>query len=304
MYRIMAVILAFVFALAPLEGLQACNADDRAQTNIMKSGLALPDDQKINMAELGGVLAVAVDDCAAVVYDANFARYLEEAKAGKVEAQDIIGLMYAHGAGTKQSWPDALSWLQKAAAQGSANASFRLGVIAQYGLAGAADLKAANDHYRKSSGLGQGFASTNLGVLYLNGLGVAADPKIAFDYFKLAAQQGDAVAYGNMGVMYMQGLGVQEDPQEAMRMFRAGASMGNPVAMRMLSFGLGRKARAEGNVAGIKEALMWAMLAAKAGDSVAQKLLDQAKTALSSDEVAAVQKQADRCKNSQFKDCN
>lgn len=292
------------FAFWPVDQAAACDSkNDAEKSNIMKSRIALPDDQKLNIASLGTITAVAIDDCAGFVYQANFDRLLKEAQAGNVDAQDLVGLMFAHGAGTKQSWPEALVWLKKAAGQGSANASYRLGVIAQYGLADAIDLKAAQVHYRKSSEMGQAFASTNLGVMYLNGLGVDADPKFAFDYFKLAAQQGDAVAYGNLGVMYLQGLGVEKNATEAIRMFRSGAEMGNPVAMRMLSHSLGSNARSEGNLDGIKEALMWALLGAKAGDPIAQKLAEQAKSALPVDQMALIQTRADRCESSKYKDC-
>jgi TPR repeat protein len=301
---LLAVAVTALLATIPLSAIEACDRQSNGNGNIMKSRIALPDDSKLNMAELGGVLAVAVDDCSNFVYDANFAKFLEEAQAGKRDAQDLIGLMYAHGAGTKQDWEKSLYWLRKAADQGSANASYRLGVIAQYGLAGEASLDAAREHYRKSSELGQGFATTNLGVMYMEGKGVVADATAAFAYFKRAAQQGDAAAFGNLGVMYLQGQGTEKNADEAVRMFRSGASMGNSTAMRMLAFSLGSSAQAKNDQAGVKQALMWAMLAEKAGDVPSKTIVDRARSQLNTDDFAEMQKRADRCESSEYKNCD
>ena len=55
--------------------------------------------------------------------------YAKEAREGDAESQNILGSMYYHGKGVKQSYEQAFDWFQMAAEQGHAGAQYQLGWI-------------------------------------------------------------------------------------------------------------------------------------------------------------------------------
>lgn len=66
-------------------------------------------------------------------YAAAVAKWQIVANTGDREAQSLLGLMHFAGQGTPQSYPNALLWLRKAAAQGEPKAQFKLGSMYAYG---------------------------------------------------------------------------------------------------------------------------------------------------------------------------
>jgi TPR repeat protein len=50
----------------------------------------------------------------------------EEAKRGEVEAQEMLGAMYAAGKGVKQDYAEALKWYRVAAEAGRVSAQYAL----------------------------------------------------------------------------------------------------------------------------------------------------------------------------------
>ncbi len=101
------------------------------------------------------------------------------AEAGNVAAENQLGILYAQGRGTEQSFPKAIEWWQKAAAH--------------HGAA----------------------AMTNLGLLYLRGAGVQQDDDKAAAWFKKSADLGYVPGQFWMGYMYQHGIGVNRDIEHA-----------------------------------------------------------------------------------------
>jgi hypothetical protein len=60
-------------------------------------------------------------------YAGAVAKWQIVADTGDRDAQSLLGLMHFAGQGTPQSYPKALIWLRKAAAQGEPKAQFKLG---------------------------------------------------------------------------------------------------------------------------------------------------------------------------------
>ena len=112
---------------------------------------------------------------------------------------------------------------------------------------------------------GNSEAQYKLGVMYDEGKGVPQNYKEASKWYRLSAEQGKPGAQYNLGVMYAQGQGVSQD-----------------------------------NV----RSHMWLSLAAAQGFSEAQKdrnWLDQQMTPA---QISEAQKMTQKCKKSNFKNCN
>ena len=112
------------------------------------------------------------------------------AEQGNVDAQHVLGVMYANGRGVMKDEKKAVKWYQLAAERGLAEAQF------------------------------------NLSLMYDNGQGVIEDDKMAVKWLRLAAQQGLAEAQCNLAIMYNTGEGVIQDYQEAVKWFRLAAEQG------------------------------------------------------------------------------
>ena len=79
------------------------------------------------------------------------------------------------------------------------------------------DEREAVSWYQKAAEQGLAEAQTNLGVMYDNdnGEGVTQDKHKAASWYQKAAKQGDASAQTNLGLMYDNGEGVITDEREA-----------------------------------------------------------------------------------------
>jgi TPR repeat protein len=62
-------------------------------------------------------------------YAGAVAKWQIVADAGDREAQSLLGMMHLFGQGTPQSYPKAILWLRRAAAQGEPKAQFKLGTL-------------------------------------------------------------------------------------------------------------------------------------------------------------------------------
>jgi uncharacterized protein len=62
-------------------------------------------------------------------YVSAVAKWQIVADSGDREAQSLLGMMHLFGQGTPQSYPKAILWLRRAAAQGEPKAQFQLGTM-------------------------------------------------------------------------------------------------------------------------------------------------------------------------------
>ena len=62
-------------------------------------------------------------------YAGAVAKWQIVAETGDRDAQSLLGLMHLFGQGTPQSYPKAILWLRRAAAQGEPKAQFKLGTL-------------------------------------------------------------------------------------------------------------------------------------------------------------------------------
>ena len=121
------------------------------------------------------------------------------ADRGQAVAERYLGIMYFDGLGGLSRPQEARVWLEKAHAQGDAD------------------------------------AAVELGVAYLEGFGTPKDQLRAFELFKGAAERGHAGALANVARMYRDGVAVAQDGKAALNWYMAAANLANPTAMHDLA---------------------------------------------------------------------
>jgi TPR repeat protein len=89
------------------------------------------------------------------------------------------------------------------------------------------DYATALQEWRPLAAQGSAEAQYRLGVMYAYGIMLEKDYKIARKWYEKAARQGDAHAAYELGLMYELGRGVIEDRHQAAYWFRQGALAGH-----------------------------------------------------------------------------
>ena len=113
-------------------------------------------------------------------------------KAGTGAALNEIGLMYLKGNAVTRNAKIAHDWFEKAAAQGSIEAEYNLGLLFQAGYTGQPDYIQAMEHFQTAANAKDGPSMLALGQLYADGKGVPKDLVQAHSWFDLAAANGVA----------------------------------------------------------------------------------------------------------------
>ena len=98
--------------------------------------------------------------------------------------------MYHKGAGVSQDFEKAKHWYTKSAAQGLAEAQYRLGVMYEYGDGVTQDDVEAVSWYRKAAEQGHARAQKWLGWMYSKGRGVPRDYIHAYKWYDIAIANG------------------------------------------------------------------------------------------------------------------
>ncbi|NHZ95418.1 tetratricopeptide repeat protein [Massilia sp. CCM 8734] len=129
----------------------------------------------------------------------DYAHALKEvaplARAGHVDAQHLLGLMYYMGRGVARDYKQAMLWHRKAAEQGKADAQYVVGAMYYTGNAVPLDHKAAIGWFRKAAEQGHAEAQHALGLMYrYHAAGMPQDKVLAYMLWNLAAASGNANA--------------------------------------------------------------------------------------------------------------
>lgn len=95
---------------------------------------------------------------------------------------------------TRKRTEEAVTWYEKAAAQGNPAAAYRLGKLYLQGELVSKDVPKALEYLTASAGQGSPFAQYILGKLYLMGEEVEQDREKAYRWFEMAAEQGNPYA--------------------------------------------------------------------------------------------------------------
>jgi len=130
----------------------------------------------------------------------------------------------------------ALAAWQKGAEANDAKSQYSLGYLAQFGLAGGADLNAAKSWYEKAAGNNSADGNYALGLMYETGQAGEKDLTRAFDlYHKAAAAGPQSDAEYAIGRMLLRGRGIPRDAKESVIWLKKAAQHGNPAGQYMLA---------------------------------------------------------------------
>lgn len=126
-----------------------------------------------------------------------------------------------------KKYKEAVNWFNKAAAKGSQEAMFNLGLIYQLGAGTEIPVneKEAVSWYQKAAEKGHVNSMNNLGQLYLSEEGIQ-DFKLALQWFTRGADKGHSGCMYNVGVMYANGSGMTKQLEEAYKWFKKAADKG------------------------------------------------------------------------------
>ena len=119
------------------------------------------------------------------------------ADKGDAEAQYRLGQALLSGVGVKKDSRSAYEYLQKAAAQGHADAIGEFYYHGKYGHK--QDYEKAREHLQKAADADNASAQNMLGAMYRNGVGVPMNFAKAEHWFRKAAEQGDPKSMSNLG---------------------------------------------------------------------------------------------------------
>jgi uncharacterized protein len=161
----------------------------------------------------------------------NYAVALKEitplAKAGNVDAQHLLGLMYYMGRGVPRDYKQAFTWHEKAARQGKADAQYVIGAMYYTGNAVPQDHKLALYWFRKAAEQGHAEAQYALGLMYRYHVdGVPQDVVIAYMLWNLAAASGHANAASQRAAVAKQMSQEQiEEAQSMSRVWKVGTAL-------------------------------------------------------------------------------
>ena len=179
------------------------------------------------------------------------------ANSGNARGEMLLGLKYLDGDGVAVNEAEAAKWLERAATQNDAIASYRLG------------------------------------TLYERGHGVASDPAKAVHWYEVAAQQGNRKAMHNLAVAYAQGTGTTKDLSQAAQWFSRAANLGLADSQFNLAV---LYERGMGVPQSLADAFKWYAIAAAQGDAESKARIDALSTQLSGPDRIAAQRAADTFK--------
>ena len=133
------------------------------------------------------------------------------------------------------------------------------------------DFRAAYPLFKSAAESGNGKAAYYLGTMYLNGRGVTKNEKEAVKWISRSARKGEAEGLFLMGTLYARGIGgLEASDRRAASYYLRAAKAGSVRAYWQLGI---RYERGQGVPRDLKQAIVWYEMAAKAGNSAAERAL-------------------------------
>lgn len=165
--------------------------------------------------------------------------------------------------------------------------------------ADAEDYESAQQIWRDLAADGHAEAQFRLGELYHQGLGTRSDIEQAIFWYTRAAQQDHIDAQNSLGIIYADGDGVDTDVALALKWYLLAARQGDPGAQ----FNLGSLYRYEASIRDDRRAYMWWGISAYLGNDLAGSMLEPLQAEMSDADVAAAEARAVDCVRSDYRDC-
>jgi hypothetical protein len=154
----------------------------------------------------------------------------QRAESGDTEAMRELAMAYASGNGIAADLDEALSWIERAAYAGNAEAQSEMADICR----GENDFTASFEWEQKAATQGLPQAQYNLAIHYRDGMGTAENPDQQFYWFQKAAQKGHLEAKNSLAVCYLNGWGTLQDFAQAIRWLEQASDEGHAPAKTRL----------------------------------------------------------------------
>ncbi|CAI8607259.1 unnamed protein product [Vicia faba] len=169
--------------------------------------------------------------------DEDFQILEYQAQKGNDAAMYKVGLFYYFGLrGLRRDHSKALSWFLKAVEKGEPRSIELLGEIYARGAGVERNYTKAFEWLTLASKHHLYSAYNGIGYLYVKGYGVdSKNYTKAKEYFEKAAENDEVGGHYNLGVMFLKGIGVKRDVRLACKYFIVAANNGQPKAFYQLA---------------------------------------------------------------------
>ncbi|EEF31901.1 ERAD-associated E3 ubiquitin-protein ligase component HRD3A [Ricinus communis] len=147
-------------------------------------------------------------------------------KKGEPRSMELLGEIYARGAGVERNYTKALEWLTLASKQQLYSAYNGMGYLYVKGYGVEKNYTKAKEYFEKAAHNEEAGGHYNLGVMYLKGIGVKRDVKLACKYFIVAANAGQPKAFYQLAKMFHTGVGLKKDLVMATALYKLVAERG------------------------------------------------------------------------------
>lgn len=153
--------------------------------------------------------------------------FLKAVEKGEPRSMELLGEMYAKGAGVERNYTKSFGWLSLASRQHLYSAYNGMGYlyVKGYGVE-AQNFSKAKEYFEKAANNDEAGGNYNLGVMYLKGIGVKRDVKQAVNYFILAANAGQPKAFFQLAKMFHTGVGLKKNLPMATALYKLVAEWG------------------------------------------------------------------------------
>ena len=162
------------------------------------------------------------------------------------------------------------------------------------------DYVAALEIYETLAANGDAQAQYRLGLMFEQGLGTDVDAQASQQWFERAAQQNSPQALDALATKYRQGSGVIQNFKEALRLYLQAAEQGYPRAQHNLGSAF---ADGKGTFRDPIKAHMWFNLAAANGYSASVTARDRLASIMAESEITRAQDRALACLEKKYRGC-
>ncbi|KAL3022118.1 hypothetical protein AAZX31_05G231800 [Glycine max] len=153
--------------------------------------------------------------------------FLKAVEKGEPRSMELLGEIYARGAGVERNYTKALEWLTLASRHHLYSAYNGMGYlyVKGYGV-DQKNYTKAKEYFEKAADNDEVGGHYNLGVMYLKGIGVKRDVKLACKFFVLAANHGQPKAFYQLAKIFHTGLGFKKNIPLATALYKLVAERG------------------------------------------------------------------------------
>ena len=161
------------------------------------------------------------------LYKESFVELKALAEEGHPEVQNLLGLCYYEGRGTRKNYKKAVEWFQKSVEQGNSNALLALGICYEHGHGVQRNKVTALELITNAANKGLSRAQSYLGSCYAWGSLVKKDPDQAAEWFYKAKDSFSLAFHGLV-------LQIMHDYERAVSYFTKAVELGNKDAVTYL----------------------------------------------------------------------